>query len=375
MLQRVSIYLILTFTLSAFSLKAQATTFAIYWDGGIGTWEDGVKAFEQFLDWKGISHTRVDALEINQNDLRPLYEAICFPGGFAAYYVAAIDTAGLRHIRNLVHDGGAYLGICAGAYFASDSVYWEEDGLLDYPLDLFDGMAKGAIDAIVPWDSYTMTRLNMNTNNPINQYEPASETMLYYGGPVFLPHQTTVVDTVGTWDAYNDSLAMINFSYGSGRVLLLGPHPEIEEDDDRDSTDFAQELEDNGSDWPFLWSAVDWLLGRPISYPPPSSAQKAANKRLPDSFQLSVMRPNPVSTNASGLFRLTLRRSEQVSIRLFNIRGQMIRRIYTGPLAAGTHSFTLRGINSPSLSLPTGIYILQATNRSEYRSQKFILIH
>ncbi len=75
------------------------------------------------------------------------------------------------------------------------------------------------------------------------------------------------IDTTATWAAYFDKPAIINFTYGSGRVLLMGPHPEIEEDDDRDGTDFAQELDDQGTDWRFLWTALDWVLGRPISNP------------------------------------------------------------------------------------------------------------
>ena len=254
-------------------------------------------------------------------------------------------------------------------------MYWEEDGLIDYPLDLFDGVAKGAIDAIAPWDDYTMTTLNMQPDNPINQYEPATERMLYYGGPVFLPHHPEIIDTTASWAAYNDSLAMINFTYGSGRVLLLGPHPEIEEDSDRDSSNFAQELDDAGSDWPFLWSAVDWLLGQSISYPPPSSVHRSGKRYLPQSMRLSAVHPNPLHSSAQGVFRLTLRQTATVSISLFNIRGQRIQRIYSGKLASGSHTFHLSGINRRPLSLPTGVYIVRVSGPSGRHSQKFIVTH
>ena len=258
-------------------LKARAQI-AIYNDGGLGVWQDGLVALEQFLQWKGISYQEVDAQFINDNHLTDQFDAICFPGGYAYYYKLAINDSGLAHIRELVASGGGYLGICAGAYFACDSIVWEEDGLLDYPLDLFDGVAIGAIDTIAPWDNYTMTRLNLNPANPINQYEPNYQIMLYYGGPYFVAHENFSFDTIGTWDAYFDLPGAINFAYGSGRVLFLGPHPEIEEDDARDSTTFAQELDDAGSDWPFLWSAIDWLLGQPITPPAPSSIFETEKK-------------------------------------------------------------------------------------------------
>ncbi|NIA30562.1 MAG: hypothetical protein GWP06_11710, partial [Actinobacteria bacterium] len=238
---------------------------AIY--NGEGTWYDGIVSFEQFLDWKGITHERLGPLDINLNNLTNYYNGIYFPGGDAYYYKRAINETGLQHIRELVQGGGAYIGMCAGAYFASDSVEWE-GGIYDYQLDLFQGTATGAIDEIAPWPEYVMTVIDLNPGNPINQYEPPSQTTLYYGGPVFKPQQNASIDTVATWREHANDAAIINFSYGSGRVLLVGPHPEIEEDGDRDSTDFAQELDDNGTEWNLLWTAMDWVLGRPISKPP-----------------------------------------------------------------------------------------------------------
>lgn len=234
---------------------------------GEGTWYDGIISFEQFLDWKGITHERFGPLDVNLNDLTNYYEGIYFPGGDAYYYKRAINETGLQHIRALVQEGGAYIGMCAGAYFASDSVDWEGE-IYDYQLDLFQGTATGAIAEIAPWPDYAMTVIDLNPDNPINRYEPPSQTTLYYGGPVFQPHENTIIDTVATWHEYHNDAAIINFSYGNGRVLLVGPHPEIEEDSDRDSTDFAQELDDDGTEWNLLWTAVDWVLGRSISQPP-----------------------------------------------------------------------------------------------------------
>lgn len=243
---------------------------------GPGTWSDGIKAFEKFLNWKGISHSRIGPNDINNNDLRGTYEGIYFPGGDASYYWAAINENGIQHIRDLVNDGGAYIGICAGAYFAADVVEWE-GGTYDYPLDLFMGTAGGAISSIAPWPDYTMTTINMNQSNQINKYEPPTELMLYYGGPAFYPHSGCSVKTTATWAAYGNKKAIINFKYGSGRVLLIGPHPEIEEDSNRDGTNFAGSYGDEGTDWGFLWSAMDWTMGWSVSQAPQRTLNIQAN--------------------------------------------------------------------------------------------------
>jgi len=246
------------------SFAVTGADFAIY--DGPGAWADGITAFEHFLDWKGVSHERVSYADVNSVELKDFYKAIFFPGGYAAYYVAYINEEGLRHIRDLVSSGGGYFGTCAGAYFASDSIVWEGDRI-DYPLDLFQGLSVGSIHDLAPWPSYTMTTLRMNTSDRVCQYEPGTEVMLYYGGQYFVPYEGTSVDVLATWSDYHDERAIIRFDYGSGRVLLCGAHPEIEEDSDRDGTSFADELDDQGTDWYFLWSAIDWVLGRPISHP------------------------------------------------------------------------------------------------------------
>ncbi len=158
------------------SWAVQGADIAIY--VGPGAWSDGVIAFENFLDWKGLTHERVLPEDVNTVNLQDFYQGIYFPGGDAYYYKLSIDATGLQHIRDLVNNGGAYIGNCAGTYFASDSIFWE-GAWYDYPLDLFDGVAIGAIDEIAPWPNYVMTTVNMNPDNPINQYEPASEVMLY----------------------------------------------------------------------------------------------------------------------------------------------------------------------------------------------------
>ncbi|HFE53247.1 MAG TPA: hypothetical protein ENK07_07375, partial [Bacteroidetes bacterium] len=256
--------LVVAWLWGAVALALDGADFAIY--DGPGAWDDGVVAFEHFLDWKGVSHERVSYNDVNSVELKDLYKAIFFPGGYAAYYVAYINDAGLQHIRDLVSSGGGYFGTCAGAYFASDSIVWEGDRI-DYPLDLFQGLSIGSIHELAPWPSYTMTTLRMNTSDRVCQYEPDTEVMLYYGGQYFVPYEGVSVDVAATWADYHDERAIIHFSYGSGRVLLCGSHPEIEEDSDRDGTDFAQDLDDDGTDWYFLWSAIDWVLGRPISHP------------------------------------------------------------------------------------------------------------
>ncbi len=240
--------------------------FAIYHDNGIGAWADGVIAFEHFLTWKGVSHKRVTAHDINTVSLKEFYKAIYFPGGDADYYNADINATGIKNIQELIANNGAYIGMCAGAEFACDKLVWEGIAY-DYPLNLFQGVSVGPIDELAVWPSYAMITLSMCLDNEINKFEPTKEDMLYWGGSVFEPYNDAVFDTIATFDGFNNRPAIVSFTYGDGRVLLISPHPEIEENSNRDNVNVAQELDDNGSDWNFLWTATDWLLGNPLTNP------------------------------------------------------------------------------------------------------------
>lgn len=307
------IFIFIVMISEVFALNAD---FAIY--TGSGTWEPSITAFKKFLEWKGLTWQEVNAKTINDKDLRPLYRGIFMPGGWAYDYKRAIKSSGNQHIRDLINNGGAYIGMSAGAYYACDNVRWEGK---DYPyyLKLFQGDCIGPIDEIAPWPNYVMTAMNINQNHSANLYEPATEDILYYGEPYFVARQGQEMQVLASWivpanPEANNAPGIIGFNYGSGRVLLVGPHPEIEEDSDRDGTNFGDELNDNGSDWPFLWTAVDWLLRRQISEPSelPQGGQPGVNDTIAPVINSYSDSPDPI--NAGMLLMIRANVSDNVAI-------------------------------------------------------------
>jgi len=264
------ILLMLVSTVNISDLESGNTKIAdvlIY--SGAGAGSEGIVAFEKFLDLKGLTWLECDDTYIENNNLVDDFDVIHFPGGNSGYYVDDINSIGLQHIRDFISAGGGYIGICAGGYFACDRIVWE-GSTYDHPLDLFSGVGYGAIDEIAPWPNYAMTTITINTSNPINRYESSSEYILYSGGAAFYPDEGQEMNVIGTYDLLNDDPAMINFRYGDGRVILFGPHPELEEDSTRDGVVFGDDLLDLGTDWDLLWTCMDWLMGVPISEPPVS---------------------------------------------------------------------------------------------------------
>lgn len=241
---------------------------------GSGTWEPSILAFTNFLTWKGHTWEAVGKNQINRGKLVGRYDGLFMPGGWAGNYNQSLTASGDQHIRDFISSGGAYIGMSAGAFYLCDVTIWEGD-YLDYPSDVFDGDCIGPIEEIAPWPEYVMTPMDMNLEFEANVFEPARRDVLYYGEPYFVPHEGQAIETFATWvvpanPAADGAPGVIGINYGLGRAVLVGPHPEIEEDDDRDGTDFGSELSDgpDGSDWPMLWTMVDWVFQQPVTRAP-----------------------------------------------------------------------------------------------------------
>jgi glutamine amidotransferase-like uncharacterized protein len=273
--------LTLTISFSIINVSALNADFAIY--SGSGTWEPSKTAFKNFLEYKGLSWQEVNKNDINRKNLIGNYRGLFMPGGWAGDYNRDIKSAGDQHIRDFINQGGAYIGMSAGAFYACDVTIWEGN-VYNYPSNIFDGDCIGPIEEIAPWPDYTMTTMNINLNHPSNLYEPAQRDVLYYGEPYFVPNSGQEMLTIATWivpsnPTIDNTPGIISFNYGQGRVALFGPHPEIEEDDNRDGTNFADELSDgpDGSDWPLIWTTVDWILKDPISQPPGTQLKQCSD--------------------------------------------------------------------------------------------------
>jgi len=76
---------------------------------------------------------------------------------------------------------------------------------------------------------------------------------------VLIPDKDNDINILGRYNKGNQPM-MLAFEYGEGRVFLIGTHPEIEENSDRDGVDFGNELDDKGSDWDLMKKATIWCL-------------------------------------------------------------------------------------------------------------------
>jgi glutamine amidotransferase-like uncharacterized protein len=192
---------------------------AIY--AGTGTWDESITAVESMFQWMGAKTERLGAYSINEGDFDD-FDILLIPGGDMYQYDQDITSQGDENIREFIRSGGCYIGICGGAFFASQEVIWRGEKLLMSPLELFPGNAEGPINEIVPFPDYRMTTVEiLALDHPITQSSPDTMLMLYYWGPVLVPQEGMDVSLIGKYRGVETPM-IVAFDYGVGRVFLVG---------------------------------------------------------------------------------------------------------------------------------------------------------
>ncbi len=153
---------------------------------------------------------------INSNTLAG-YNVLIMPGGDdAADYLdnSNIDSAA---IKQFVESGNGYMGICAGAYAGSNYVsgYYPGWGL--------------APDVNTESVNYEGLLTISTTQFGADVFDKSTISVFHDNGPAMYTNNSNVI--MATYadnnTGYENYAAVIGDTYGNGRVLLSGSHPEL----------------------------------------------------------------------------------------------------------------------------------------------------
>lgn len=180
------------------------------------------------------------------------------PGGADLPYCRMLNGAGNRRIRHYVQNGGKYIGLCAGAYYASSRCeFMEGDKFMevigDRELKFFPGTCRGLAFKGFRYQSEAGARaakLKINGDafkefDKLQESLPSSVQSYYNGGGVFVDAEEYVEAGVEILATYTESLdcdsgkgstAVIYRKIGKGHILLTGPHPELVEPNGHERT-------------------------------------------------------------------------------------------------------------------------------------------
>lgn len=154
---------------------------------------------------------------------------LVIPGGRDLPYISSLAAA-TNLIKSYVENGGAFMGICAGAYYASRRVEWETGTKLevsgDRPLAFFDGICKGSVYPGFAYESESGARAVAVED--IAEAE-VMHGMYFNGGGEFVGTDASEGATVLAKYMEGEGqgkIAAIHCRVGKGFAILWGAHPE-----------------------------------------------------------------------------------------------------------------------------------------------------
>jgi biotin--protein ligase len=152
---------------------------------------------------------------------------LIMPGGADIPYAKYLSGEGTTKIRGYVEQGGSYLGICAGAYFASTEIIFEAGTPLEVhgtrELKFFPGIAEGPV--LAPYDYQS----NAGARIAKLQLKGSKEFVFshFNGGCHFVGAKNIPGIIVHATYGDTEKAAIIEIKIGKGIAILSGVHPEF----------------------------------------------------------------------------------------------------------------------------------------------------
>jgi len=267
--------------------------------------DKGANARPQIID-TFASDRSISVVVVNGEDIRTgclkNADVLFIPGGSGKKEAFSLGEDGQEKIRQFTHDGGIYVGVCAGCYLASSSRP-EYLGLM--PLSNVDKQHWRRGKAFIP---IKFTKLGME----IFGLKQENADVLYHNGPIF-PHDYEhkneiaplsyflgeIVGPEGQVGLMVNSPAMVLTRYGNGLVLGISPHPE--------ATPGLEAIELHAVHW--LYNNRNHVkMAAPVSYAPISSPASASSPTPASSVlteQTATTLPERIYNKAEEIFEHT----------------------------------------------------------------------
>lgn len=155
------------------------------------------------------------------------------PGGADLYYAEKLNGAGNAAIRRYVENGGVYLGICAGAYYACAEIEWAKGTVQEISgpreLAFFPGRAVGPV---AEWIEGGDVEKSWHAAPEIiydDGHYKMEAHVHYSAGPVFVPAGGGGFTVLARYAGGGN--AIVESPVGAGKAVLCGPHIEKTYDD------------------------------------------------------------------------------------------------------------------------------------------------
>jgi glutamine amidotransferase-like uncharacterized protein len=148
------------------------------------------------------------------------------PGGRDRPYHAALQGEGCRRIRQYVENGGTYLGICAGAYFAAERVEFDPG----FPLEVCEDRELAFFRGAAVGPAYGNGSFDYNNRRGARAAKLKTEEgefhAYYNGGCTFKGDLSNCQILARYADLPGEPPAILECQVGKGKAILSGVHLE-----------------------------------------------------------------------------------------------------------------------------------------------------
>ena len=144
------------------------------------------------------------------------YDVLAMPGGSSGK--TYINYVSQSAVRNFVSSGHGYLGICAGAY--AGSTYVGGSGVS------YNGWGVAPHVYSKVYNHEGNLQVSMTTSASQLLGSSGTTTIVHYNGPAMYGSGFTRFANYAS-GSYSGYAAIVGDTYGSGRSVLTGPHPEL----------------------------------------------------------------------------------------------------------------------------------------------------
>lgn len=222
---------ILVFGFAPVGTAEELIRVAVFQDEGTGATSKKLLHALETDDRLTLDVRRITAEEIRGGKLADV-DVLVHPGGSGSKQGKALGKSGRETVRQFVRDGGGYLGVCAGAYLATNDYTWS--------LNLIDAKVLDRRH----WARGTgAVKLRLSpVGTKFFQCE-GDELSLYYGqGPLLARREwddpnvpdyeslaifaTEIAKKGAPRGVMIGTSAAVRCNYGQGRVFCYSPHPE-----------------------------------------------------------------------------------------------------------------------------------------------------
>ena len=178
----------------------------------------------------------VDAAVISRSPWEENTALLVMPGGRDLAFLQALSPIGINKISNYVRNGGKYLGICAGAYFACDHVVFEHLRpeycvIGDRPLKFCPAVACGSVSPNFTYNSELGAQAMAIQLKDASMASKSEFSVYVNGGPYFnlKTGDQRRVDVIATYRE-TQLPAIVGCRVEKGFAVLSGPHLEVSTD-------------------------------------------------------------------------------------------------------------------------------------------------